>query len=286
MNWVWDHSQSRHGSRLVLLALADCGGVAWPSIAELMRKTGLTERAVQTAIADLINLGELAVDRNGGPKGCNRYRVIMPKGGAESAPPQNLHPAEDAAPQNQQDAASSQANGQNPAESAPPADSAPPQNSTPDPAESAPGTRREPEENSPTESSSGGPGEAADSALFDAGSGKTTQRRARKPRSTTHPRFPEWYAAYPLHKAPGDAEKAYLESVAKGADPDDLLAGAIRYSVDPQVKRGYIKYPAGWLRSKCWLDEPTPAANGSGARPRGHQPYTNPADQSAYDERY
>ena len=46
MNWVWNHSRSRHGARLVLLAIADCasgdGGNAWPSVAELKRKTGLS----------------------------------------------------------------------------------------------------------------------------------------------------------------------------------------------------------------------------------------------------
>ena len=54
MNWVWTHSRSRHGARLVLLAIADCassdGGNAWPSVAELKRKAGLAERAVQTAL--------------------------------------------------------------------------------------------------------------------------------------------------------------------------------------------------------------------------------------------
>ena len=65
----------------MLLAIADCasadGGNAWPSNAELRRKSGLGERAVQSALAELVKMGELEVRYNEGPKGCNRYRVIM-----------------------------------------------------------------------------------------------------------------------------------------------------------------------------------------------------------------
>jgi hypothetical protein len=162
MNWVWDQSESRHGARLVLLAIADCasgdGRNAWPSVAEIKRKAALGERAVQTALAELVKLGELEIRYNAGPKGCNRYRVIMDGDTpAESAPPQNLHPpARNAPPQKiRGQKKTAQVKGQNPAESAPsPAESAPPQISTETPAESAPVTVLEPSENSPTESSS------------------------------------------------------------------------------------------------------------------------------------
>ena len=49
---------------------------------------------MQTALAELVKLGELDVDYNAGPKGCNRYRVIDDSSHprrictpAESAPP-------------------------------------------------------------------------------------------------------------------------------------------------------------------------------------------------------
>jgi len=97
MTWVWDHSSSRGSDRLVLLAIADCasedGSNAYPSMAELVRKTGLSERAVQYAIKALVALGELFVAANGGPRGCNRYRVVM------SEAVQEMHPAADAPPQ-------------------------------------------------------------------------------------------------------------------------------------------------------------------------------------------
>lgn len=94
MSWVWDHSRSRKAERLVLLAIADCasddGANAYPSMAELVRKTGLSQRGVQGCIAKLAELGELRVHRNAGPGGCNRYRVVMTPAG--TAPPQELHP--------------------------------------------------------------------------------------------------------------------------------------------------------------------------------------------------
>ncbi|MGH3415019.1 MAG: helix-turn-helix domain-containing protein [Actinocrinis sp.] len=146
MTWVWNHSRSRHGARLVLLAIADCasgdGGNAWPSNAELRRKSGLGERAVQASLAELVKLGELEVRYNEGPKGCNRYRVVMNDTPAESAPPQKLRGPDGRKPK------SSQAKTDNPAESAPPQISQePPQNLHPTPAESAPVTVLEPKAN-------------------------------------------------------------------------------------------------------------------------------------------
>lgn len=131
MTWVWNESKSKKNARLLLLAIADCasddGSNAYPSITELMRKTGLSERAVQSTLADLVTLGELAVYRNAGPKGCNRYRVVM----TDATTPQILHPADPA-----------------------PAESAPPQKPTPTPADPAPGTVKEPSKNSSSKSSS------------------------------------------------------------------------------------------------------------------------------------
>jgi len=81
--------------------------------------------------------------------------------------------------------------------------------------------------------------------------------------------FAEWYATYPIHKAPGDAERAYAKAVREGADPLVLLAAARRYCDDPQVLDGYGKHPATWLNKKCWLDEPTPTRGSNGYRPTG-----------------
>ena len=147
MQWVWDHSQSKHGARLVLLAIADCiredGGAAWPSVPELARKTALKERAVRAAITELGTLGELVVEYNAGPKGCNRYRIVTTPAknagvqslqGVDAAPLQTLHP--------QPESEFEQVNGQDPANFAPPAKNAPLQKTTLTPANFAPGTVR------------------------------------------------------------------------------------------------------------------------------------------------
>lgn len=138
MTWVWQHSRSRKNERLVLLAISDCasddGANAYPSMAELVRKTGLSERGVQSSIASLVGLGELFVGRNMGPRGCNRYRVIM-RDPADPAPPQNLHPAEPAV--------SRRARGSQ-RKAGTPQNLHPPQPVHPTPAEPAPGTVLEP----------------------------------------------------------------------------------------------------------------------------------------------
>lgn len=74
--WVWDYSRSRNGARLVMLAIAaraDDDGIAWPSVAEIKRMAGLSERAVQNAITSLSQLGELDVAYNHG--GVSLYQV-------------------------------------------------------------------------------------------------------------------------------------------------------------------------------------------------------------------
>ena len=130
MTWVFENSRSKKNARLVLLAIADCandeGRQAYPSMAKLKQKTGLGDRAVTNLVSDLEKLGELEVQRNAGPKGCNLYRVIMTP--AEYAPPQNMHPAKNAPRTKRQ---------------------SPPQKTTVPPAESAPGTIKEPSRNRP-----------------------------------------------------------------------------------------------------------------------------------------
>jgi hypothetical protein len=247
---------------------------------------------VQTAVTELARLGELEVGYQEGPKGCNRYRVVMDKPPANFAPPpQSLRGAESAPPQNLRgtgETEDSQVKAGDPANFAPPPQDLHPAESAGDPANFAPGTVKEPSENSPTESSPEGDAGGDDPTLFGDGVAPPPKRprRQRKSRPESHPRFDEWYAAYPLHQDRGDAEKAYAEVVAKGADPDDLLAGAIRYQDDPKVKNGYTKGPARWLRAKCWLDEPAPPRGQSSANGHkssgGHQSFQNPTDPDAY----
>lgn len=96
ITWVFKHSRSRNGQRLLMLAVADAcnspdGTGAWLSNAALCAKTGLSERAVQVAVRECEKLGELKVDRGRGRGGVNVFTVVMAadvstaKKGAESA---------------------------------------------------------------------------------------------------------------------------------------------------------------------------------------------------------
>lgn len=94
MSWVWEQSRAEPTDRLVLLAIADCandaGAEAYPSMATLVKKTGLHERSVQRAVKHLVGLGELIVQPHAGPRGCNRYRIRMTPGSVP--PPSENHP--------------------------------------------------------------------------------------------------------------------------------------------------------------------------------------------------
>lgn len=81
--------------------------------------------------------------------------------------------------------------------------------------------------------------------------------------------FQAFYDIYPLHESRGDAEKAYAAALGSGATVEELLVGAQRYAAACVGKeRKFIKYPAGWLRAKKWLDEPQPGASDPDAEMR------------------
>ena len=69
--------------------------------------------------------------------------------------------------------------------------------------------------------------------------------------------FIHFWLLYPRKVGKGDAEKAFMAAI-KENPPDAILTGTRRYG--DQVRQDgtqpkYVKYPAGWLRAKRWLDE-------------------------------
>lgn len=90
-SWVWEHSKTGGGDRLLLLAIADCadddGDNAWPSVATLARKTQTADRTVQRGIERLEREGCVEVDRGAGRGGTHRYRVLMDARAAGQVPP-------------------------------------------------------------------------------------------------------------------------------------------------------------------------------------------------------
>lgn len=88
------------------------------------------------------------------------------------------------------------------------------------------------------------------------GTGKETDKKNTK--KDVMDDFDEWYAAYPVHKGRGQAEKAF-KSARKKASLETLIAGALRYrkeraNEDPKFNH----HPATWLNGKFWLDEDQP----------------------------
>lgn len=81
MTWVWEHSRAEGLHRLVLLAIADSaddtGANAWPSVATIAAKCRISERTVQRTVQALADDGQLEVAWNAGPRGTNRFRVVM-----------------------------------------------------------------------------------------------------------------------------------------------------------------------------------------------------------------
>ena len=67
--------------------------------------------------------------------------------------------------------------------------------------------------------------------------------------------FEAWYAAYPLRKGKGDAERKWALAVKRGATPEELLAGAVRYRDDPTRDPAYTLHPKTWLHGGHWADE-------------------------------
>lgn len=88
----------------------------------------------------------------------------------------------------------------------------------------------------------------------------------REPRQFEYPAaFETFWQHYPLHIAKGGAHKAW-ERVIKGGQVtnDELIAGADRYTADPNRDPSYTKHGATWLNAGCHSDGPLPPRGGNG----------------------
>ena len=78
MTNVWEKSRLGGTELLLMLAIADFAndsGVAFPSVPTLARKIRMSKRNTHYLLSKLEQSGELAVQRNKGPHGCNLYTV-------------------------------------------------------------------------------------------------------------------------------------------------------------------------------------------------------------------
>lgn len=74
--------------------------------------------------------------------------------------------------------------------------------------------------------------------------------------------FLDWYEHYPRREAKGAAYVAFKKALKRGS-LDELIAGADRYTADPNRLDEYTKMPATWLNQDCWLDGPLPPRGGT-----------------------
>ncbi|MGR6432436.1 helix-turn-helix domain-containing protein [Rhizobium sp. PAMB 3174] len=115
MNLVFENGPAERNQFMVLLALADWAddkGRAYPGIEAIARKSRCSVRTVQDTLKRIKSDGKtgnglVKIDTNAGPGGTNRYTINLQalatpiddreadeKGGADFAPPQISHPAE------------------------------------------------------------------------------------------------------------------------------------------------------------------------------------------------
>jgi hypothetical protein len=103
------------------------------------------------------------------------------------------------------------------------------------------------------------------------GSGTNPRALGTNPRAAPCPWLPsfdQFYEVYPRKKAKGSAKKAFKNALNR-TTAEEILVGVKRYAAECAGREAqYIKMPATWLNSDCWLDEPDkkPQANVVGFR--------------------
>jgi len=71
--------------------------------------------------------------------------------------------------------------------------------------------------------------------------------------------FEAFWRLYPRRKEKRRALKAWQSALKRGADPQEIIAGAGRYANECEGKSPkYIKHATTWLNGDCWCDEPDP----------------------------
>lgn len=66
-----------------------------------------------------------------------------------------------------------------------------------------------------------------------------------------------FWTAYPRHEKKVDARRAWDKAI-KVADPEVIIAGAVRYRDDPNRDAGFTAHPSTWLNGGRWADDPMP----------------------------
>lgn len=96
--------------------------------------------------------------------------------------------------------------------------------------------------------------------------------RRRRVNGTYPDSFEHFWRAYPRRAGKKAALSAWLVAIQE-ADPDAIVAAALRYANDPNREQRFTPHPATWLRQGRWDDEPLPARSGGSAGQRRMDAY-------------
>jgi hypothetical protein len=75
--------------------------------------------------------------------------------------------------------------------------------------------------------------------------------------------FDRFWSVYPRKVGKGEARKVWARLRKQGIDPEELIAGAVRYRDDPKRKPDYTKHPGPWLNAERWTDQLEVSSNGA-----------------------
>jgi hypothetical protein len=233
LNWAWE--QECHGggvAKAVLVYLANCasqdGGDCFPSLGKICRRVQHTERAVRKAVASLIE--QRLIEKE--PRLTVTGRCTSPHYRLPVVPLATPAKTQGSTPVNSQESPPVESHGEGC------------ENAGVTPAKTQGNTSLVPEEESVTPET-----------LSTRAHARATRGRKR-PAETEHPRFAEFYAAYPRRQGRRHAARAFAAAIARGADPDAIIAAVQRQRPNPNPK--YRKLPVTWLNGDCWRDEPEP----------------------------
>ena len=76
-------------------------------------------------------------------------------------------------------------------------------------------------------------------------------------RTNAHLLFKEFWKEYPRKLDKGKAERAFKSALTRTSF-EDIIAGVIRYTNDPNRNPEFTKYPATWLNADSWDNDPLP----------------------------
>ena len=281
--WVMESDITTKG-RLVYMALASCagaGGQAWPSIALLVQRSGLSRASVKRGLKELEEAGMVRRERRyaqSGSEMASLYWLQMQVPPQEAARPDvpvpDGHGGEVYVPADPGGATA-----------APTWATAEPQNIQ----KNKPTNR--PTNNTPISPlAAGSPATTADAAPADAVADEILDAEviddddastldvvpanagsSRSPVRATHEsveqEFEKFWEVFPRERrtAKRQCKQKFTKAVKDGTPPSEIIAAARRYADDPNRVAAYTASPLTWLNQGRWEDGPLPPRSGAPA---------------------